>query len=119
MTVETKKTKYTNSGISTDLCRLRTVADDHSRGAVIRKAGRAGEGRIVDWTVKTYDDPSLNEEIVVVAWKGWGENPGSRYSGLHAYYPAETEVLVLDHVDNKGRKNFRTLTSWQTRPPKN
>jgi hypothetical protein len=80
------------------------------RGNPVKRVGVQGEGKIVA--------ASRNRETIVIAWKGYGENPGSRYSGLYSYYPATTEVFVLDHVDEHGRKRYRSLIEWQTRKPK-
>ena len=80
------------------------------RGDRVKKVGVSGEGKLVAM--------SKDRNTVVVAWKGWGENPGSRYSGLYSYYPAETEVLVYDHTDEHGRRRYHPLVCWVTRTPK-
>ena len=82
--------------------------ENPQRGDTIKKDGYTGEGRILA------DD----EETIVVAWKGYGENPGSRNSMLYSYYPATTEVFVYDHTDDHGRRRYRSLIEWQSRAPK-
>jgi hypothetical protein len=80
------------------------------RGDRVKKVGVQGEGKLVSI--------SKDRNTVVVAWKGFGWNPGSRYSGFYSYYPAETEVLVYDHTDEHNRRRYRSLISWPTRAPK-
>jgi len=80
------------------------------RGDRVKKVGMQGEGKLVA--------VSKDENTVVVAWKGYGDNAGSRYSGLYSYYPAETEVFVYDHTDEYGRRRYRPLIRWPSRPPK-
>jgi hypothetical protein len=83
---------------------------DRERGAEMKRQGVHGEGRLIAW------EP--DESVIVVAWKEYGENPGSRYSGLYSYYPATTEVFVFEREDKFGRKRYRSLTEWNTRPEK-
>lgn len=84
------------------------------RGCHMKKVGVHGEGRLVAWTTDETNEP-VN---LVVAWNGYAENPGSRYSGLRAYYPAETTVYVYDHTDKYGRRHFKHLVGWQTKASK-
>ena len=56
----------------------------------------------------------VNDSILVVKFKGYSENPGSRFSGLKTYYPAETVVYAI--IDRDGsRVNTRVLGAWDTR----
>lgn len=59
-----------------------------------------------------------NASTVVVAFAGWGENPGSRYSGLKTYYPAETKVyqIIQENATQYGHVRVLELISYQTRP---
>jgi len=52
--------------------------------------------------------------VVVVKWKGYTYNPGSRYSMLKDYVPAETEVYEFSHVDEFGRRRFRLVTAFNS-----
>lgn len=38
---------------------------------------------------------AVNRNAITVKVGGWSENPGSRYSGLKAYYPAEVVTYLL------------------------
>ena len=78
------------------------------RGCEVKKNGYAEEGRLI----------AMDEKTVVVAFKGYSENPGSRYSGLRDYYPAMTEVFHYSHTDDFGRRRYVSLIEWQTRAPK-
>jgi hypothetical protein len=75
------------------------------RGDTIKKAGIAGEGRLV----------AISDRYMVVAWKGYGENPGSRHSGLYSYYPARTAVYKFMKLDHFGRPVWREILDWKTR----
>jgi len=50
-------------------------------------SGEVGEVRL-----RAYDE---RRNTLLVTRKGYSENPGSRYSGLKSYYPAEHFVLKL------------------------
>lgn len=41
---------------------------------------------------------AVNKVAITVKIGGWSENPGSRYSGLKSYYPAEVITFLLDEV---------------------
>lgn len=83
------------------------------RGMEVKRCGICGVGRLVACE-KHPDDGLINK--VVVAWKGYGENPGSRYSGLYSYYPATTEVFLRVEIDKFDRISFVSFMEWQTRP---
>jgi len=85
------------------------------RGDMVKRLGYVGEGRLVAANGRR-DDGSY--DVVVIAWKGYGENPGSRYSMLYDYYPANTEVFTFSHVDPHGRVCYKSLIEWQTRVKK-
>lgn len=84
------------------------LAEDAYGRPGIKRNGYIGEGTVL----------AEDEDTVVVRWKGWGENPGSKYSGLYNYYPSTTEVFVFDHEDKFGRRRYRSLLEWQTKPTK-
>ena len=73
---------------------------------IVKRVGVQGEGTIL----------AEDEKTIVVRWKGYGENPGSRYSGLYSYYPSETEVFAYDHTDKFERKRYTSLISYPTKP---
>jgi hypothetical protein len=84
--------------------------------------GVAGDGVVV---AVQKDRDAKYPNTIVIKWKGYGENPGSRYSGLYSYYPSRTEVYTLSHVDDYERNGekyetprYRSLIDWQTRPNK-
>lgn len=77
----------------------------------MKKIGVVGEGKLIAWTKDDQD----NAITLVVAWNGYGENPGSRYSGLYSYYPAETTVYTFHNVDKFNRRHFAYLIGWKTR----
>jgi len=81
-----------------------------ARGDEIKRSGIAGMGKVV----------TISEDLatVVIAWKGYSENPGSRYSGLYSYYPATTEVFVYVGTDESGSNRYLSLIEWKTRPEK-
>ena len=90
-------------------------------GDEIKINGVAGDGVViaVDKSLSFYPD------TIVIKWKGYGENPGSRYSGLYSYYPSRTEVFTLSHIDKYERDGekletprYKRLIEWQTRPNK-
>jgi len=84
------------------------------RGADIGRIGVHGEGRLIAWRT----DEAGEVISLSVTWKGYGENPGSRYSGLFSYYPAETNVYQYLRTDQFGRRVYTCILSWQTKPPK-
>ena len=59
-----------------------------------------------------------NAGYLVVAFGGWGENPGSRYSGLHTYYQAETVAYQVTGTEREGALTVLALITWKTRPGK-
>lgn len=65
----------------------------------IKTAGRIEAGR--EYTIGGVFVPrgstvhSNHGMTLVLKRAGYGENPGSRYSGLYSYYPAEFEVYEV------------------------
>jgi len=84
--------------------------EDHDKYGrdIVTRNGIVGIGTVI----------AEDTETLVVRWKGYGENPGSRYSGLYSYYPSTTEVFVYEYDDDYGRKKYRSLIEWDTRPKK-
>lgn len=67
------------------------------------KGVKGGYGKIIN----------EDERSIVISFKGYGYNSGSRYSRLKAYQPAETFVLM------KGEDDWwYYLTSYENRKPK-
>jgi hypothetical protein len=86
-----------------------TVIDTDKFGRdIVQKDGWVNVGTVL----------AKDEHTIVIAWKGYSENPGSRYSGLYDYYPAITEVFKFDHVDKFGRVRYVSLIEWETKPKK-
>lgn len=56
---------------------------------------------------------SEDDQCIVIRFKGYSYNPGSRYSGLKSYQPAETYVLLKGEDDW-----YYYLSSWENRKKK-
>ena len=68
---------------------------------------------------KPLDVLKITKTHIVVKSAGYSENPGSRYSGLMAYYPPE--ITVYEIVERKDATGFRVeaLLSWDVGRGKN
>lgn len=53
-------------------------------------------------------------KTVAIHFKGRGENPGSRYSGLFAYYPAHVVVYSYEPHDNFEALKLTSIIEWET-----
>ncbi len=95
------------------------------RGAEARKRGYEGDGTLIAWEPEI-DKAMMESEVIeqsnylapsvaVVSWKGYGENPGSRYSGLYSYYSAHTSVFVFERFNSWGAPIYNELIEWQNR----
>lgn len=79
---------------------------------------RQGQVKLVGIEHKEARVLARNATNIVVAFAGWGENPGSRYSMLYSYYPAETKVYEILEVIENDYLRVEEVISWRTRPKK-
>lgn len=68
---------------------------------------------------KPYEVLEINKTHIVLKSTGYAENPGSRYSGLSAYYPPEITVYEITKRTSKTRFECKHAVSWQTGRGKN
>lgn len=78
---------------------------------------RAGEVKLLGIQHGQARVLARNASNIVVAFAGHGENPGSRYSGLYNYYPAETTVYEIRGLrdGNPNLLEVEECITWQTR----
>jgi len=60
-----------------------------------------------------------NETTVVVKWRGFSFNPGSKFSGLTTYVPTHISVYLIDEIKESGIICAGLLIDYDSRSKRN